>query len=115
MDLAKAILLAKLAAYGIDDNLILYIHSYLSNRKQWVCINNILSEFNKVIVGVPQGSIVGPILFDCFFSIFYYFIKNVNVHNPVNDNTFVNHVGSKCSNLKGILRRNISYFLKKPI
>ena len=34
MDLAKAILLAKLAAYGIDDNLILYIHSYLSNRKQ---------------------------------------------------------------------------------
>ena len=107
MDLAKAILLAKLAAYGIDDNLILYIHSYLSNRKQWVCINNILSEFNKVTVGVPQGSIVGPILFDCFFSNFYYFIKNVNVHNPVDDNTFVNHVGSKCSNLKGILRRNI--------
>ena len=64
MDLAKAILLAKLAAYGIDDNLILYIHSYLSNRKQWVCINNILSEFNKVIVGVPQ-----VLSWDPFFSI----------------------------------------------
>ena len=49
----------KLAAYGIDDNLVLYIHSYLLNRKQCVCINNILSEFNKVIFGVPQGSNVG--------------------------------------------------------
>ena len=60
MDLSKAfdcvphdLLLAKLAAYGIDDSLILYIHSYLLNRKQCVCINNTLSEFNKVISGVP--------------------------------------------------------------
>ena len=66
------LLLAKLAAYGID-NLILYIHSYLLNRKQCVCFNNILSEFNKVISGVPKGSIVGPILFNCFFNDFYYF------------------------------------------
>ena len=79
MDLGKAVLLAKLAAYGIDYNLILYMHSYLSNRKQCVCINNILSEFNKVIVDVPQGSIVASILFYCFFSNFYYFIKNANV------------------------------------
>ena len=77
MDLSKALgcvphdlLLAKLATYSIDDNLILYIHSYLLNRKQCVCINNILTEFNKVISGVPQGSIVGPILFNCFLIIF---------------------------------------------
>ena len=82
MDLLKAfdciphdLLLAKLAAYGIDDNLILYIHSYLLNRKQCVCINNILSEFNKVISGVPQGSIVGPTLFNCFFNDFYYSLR----------------------------------------
>ena len=94
MDLSKAfdcvprdLLLAKLAAYDIDDNLILYIHSYLLNRKQCVCINNILSEFNKVISGVPQGSIVGPILFHCFFNDFCYFIKNANVHNFADDNT----------------------------
>ena len=94
MDLSKAfdcvphdILLAKLAAYGIDDNLILYIHSYLLNRKQCVCVNNILSEFKRVLSGVPQGSIVGPIHFNCFFNDFYYFIKNTNVHNFANDNT----------------------------
>ena len=94
MDLSKAfdcvphdLLLPKLAAYGIDDNLILYLHTYLLNRKQYVCINNILSEFNKVISGVPQGSIVGHILFNCFFNDFYYFIKNANVHNFADDNT----------------------------
>ena len=94
MDLSKAfdcvphdLLLAKLAAYGIDDSLILYIHSYLLNRKQCVCINNTLSEFNKVISGVPQGSIVGPILFNCFFNDFYYFIENAKVHNFADDNT----------------------------
>ena len=78
MDLSKAFdcvphdfVPAKLAAYGIDDNLILHIHSYLLNRKQCMCINNILSEFNKVISDVPQGSILGPILFNCFFNGFY--------------------------------------------
>ena len=78
MDLSKAfdcvphdLLLAKLAACGIDVNLILYIHSsYLLNQKQCVCTNNTLSEFNKVVSGVPQGSIVGPILFSCFFNDF---------------------------------------------
>ena len=50
---------------------------------------NILSEFNKVIYSVLQGSIVKPILFTCFFNDFYHFIKNVNVHNFC----------SKCSNL----------------
>ena len=115
MDLSKAfdcvphdLLLAKLAAYGIDDNLILYIHSYLSNRKQCVCINNILNEFNKVISGVPQGSIVEPILFNCFFNDFYYFIKNANVHNFADDNTlstFAQNVGTlyQFLNLRAIL------------
>ena len=78
MDLSKAffdcvphdLLLAKLAAYGIDDYLILYIYSYLLNRKQCVCINNIPTEFNRVISDVPQGSIFGPTLFNCFFNDF---------------------------------------------
>ena len=46
-----------------------------------------LNEFNKVISGVPQGFIVGSILFNCFFNDFYYFIKNANVHNFADDNT----------------------------
>ena len=65
MDLSKAfdcilhdLLIAKLAIYSINDNLILYI---CLNHKQCVYINNTLSEFNKVISVVPQGSFVGSI------------------------------------------------------
>ena len=85
MDLSNAfdcvlhdLLVAKLATYSINDNLILYI---CLNHKQCVYINNTLSEFNKVISVVPQGSFVGSILFNCFFNNFSYFIKNANVHN----------------------------------
>ena len=74
MDLSKAfdsvphdVLLAKLATCCIVDNLVLYIHSCYLNRKQGVRIDSILSEFNIVVSGVPQGSIVGPILLTCFF------------------------------------------------
>ena len=109
IDLSKAfdciprdLLLAKLAAYGIDDNLILYIHSYLLNHKQCVCINNTLSEFNKVISGVSEGFIVGPILFNCFFNDFYYFIENANVHNFTNDNKLTT-VAQNIQNLISVL------------
>ena len=120
MDLSKAfdcaphdLLLAELAAYGIDDNLILYMYSYLLNRKQCVCINNILSEFNKVISGVPQDSIVGPILFNCFFNDFHSFIKNANLHNFADDNTlttFAQNVGTLISVLESESKISIDWF-----
>ena len=118
-DLSKAfgcvphdLLLAKLAAYGNDDNLILYIHSYLSNRKHCVCINNILSEFNKVISGVPQGSI-GSIIFSCLFNDSYYFIKNANVHNFADDitlTTFAQNVRNSISVLESESNIAIDWF-----
>ena len=101
-------LLAKQVANSIDDNLILYIHSYLLNRKQCVCINNILSEFNKVISRVPQSSVVGPILFNCFFNDFWYSIENANVHNFADDNTlttFAQNVRNLISVLKLIINK----------
>ena len=107
------LLLAKLASYGTDDNLILYIHSYVLNRKQCVCINNILSEFNEVISGVPQGSIVGPMFFNCFFNAFYYFVKNANVHNFADNNkltTFAQNVGILISVLESESNIAINWF-----
>ena len=85
MDLSKAfdcvphdLLLAKLAAYGVDENFLCYIYSYLLNWKQCMRINNTNSDFLNVISGVPQGSIVGPILFNCFFNDFFYVIEIAN-------------------------------------
>ena len=55
--------------------------SKVYKNAQFVCINSTLSKFNKFTSGKPQGSIVGPILFNCFFNDFYYFIETPKVHN----------------------------------
>ena len=56
-------LLIKLAAYGISGNLLGWIKSFLSDRKQHVCVNNCFSDWSDVSSSVPQGSVLGPILF----------------------------------------------------
>ena len=96
MDLSKAfdcvphdLLIAKLEAYGINENLLAYLHSYLSNRKQCVCINNVTSDFETIISGFPQNSIVNPNLFNCFFNDFFYFIEKTSAHNFADDNTLI--------------------------
>ena len=109
MDLSKAfdcvphnLLRTKLAAYSVDENLLIYIYSYLSNRKQCVRINNVHSRFQNVISGVPQRSIVGPTLFNCFFNGFFYFIDKASVHNFADDNS-LSAFESNIKNLKLIL------------
>ena len=70
IDLRKAfdtvnhdILLMKLERNGICDSALLWFESYLSKRKQFVCINGENSELRELSCGVPQGSVLGPLLF----------------------------------------------------
>ena len=70
IDLKKAfdtvnhkILLQKLEHYGIHGDSLAWFKSYLSDRKQYVHINGINSEITTVTCGVPQGSILNPLLF----------------------------------------------------
>ena len=70
LDLSKAfdtldheILITKLHYYGMDELTLAWFKSYLSNRKQALRFNDTLSEWENISTGVPQGSVLGPLLF----------------------------------------------------
>ena len=94
MDLSKAfdtihhdLMIAKLGAYGFSQDVLQYMRSYLTNRQQRVPVNNYFSTWENIIAGVPQCSILEPLLFNIYINNLSLFVSNSYLSNHADDNT----------------------------
>ena len=63
------------------------MHSYLTDRYQRVKINNSYSLWSLIKHGVPQGSILGPILLNIFLCDMFFMVDNIDIASYADDNT----------------------------
>ena len=85
-DLSKAfdcipndLIIAKLGAYGFQVDALRLVYDYLSNRKQRVKLNETFSSWRDIEYGVPQGSILGPLLFNIRLCDLFYFLDDLDI------------------------------------
>ena len=86
------ILIKKVSQYGIQDNELNFFQSYLENRTQCCSVNGKLSDRQKIECGIPQGSILGPLLFIIYMNDLPLFVTNAQISMYANDTSLCNKI-----------------------
>ena len=113
VDLEKAfdtvdhkILCEKLNHYGLRGNINKLIHSYLTNRKQYVSLNGFDSEIRNIECGVPQGSSLGPLLFLIYINDFRLCL-NETTSGHFADDTFILYASKNLKTVETIINTEL--------
>ena len=118
MDLSKAydclphdLIIVKFEAYGLSKSSSSLLLDYLTSRKQRVKIGSSYSVWDEIKRGVPQGPILGPLLFNVFINDIFMFIEKSEICNFADDNTIYD-CGKDLSNILENLKHDMKILLK---
>ena len=117
VDLSKAfdslphgLLVAKLFAYGVELPACKLLCSYLYNRHQRVKIGDAKSDWLNIERVVPQGSILGPLLFNVFINDIFFIDSDVTIYNYADDNCIA-YAHNDIDTIKNVLERDVEKLL----